>query len=242
MMATAAYNLSEDAYVCVADDYLVFSDLRSDKYHCLSRTNTEILLRSLPAFKPTGVQTNRDVRASDRIQAQRVVQALAKGRLIVDASEPGRTFAPIEMPEPSCSILSQTTDSPTGCSLGESTSFLCSSLKASAKLRYLPLRQTVRGIERRKRQLCRSTRNDDDTLRRLVMIFNRLRPYYGRDYLCRFDSLALVEFLACYRQFPQWVFGVKSQPFGAHCWVQNGPCLLNDSIDYVRQFTPIMAF
>lgn len=71
--------------------------------------------------------------------------------------------------------------------------------------------------------------------------FQYLRPYYIRKYLCLYDSLALLEFLAHYRIFPQWVFGVTGQPFNAHCWIQESDCVLNDTLEHVRGFTPIMA-
>lgn len=56
-----------------------------------------------------------------------------------------------------------------------------------------------------------------------------------------FDSLALLHFLARYRQFPRWVYGVKLKPFRAHCWVQAGDVVVNDIVDNVRGYTPIMS-
>jgi hypothetical protein len=41
---------------------------------------------------------------------------------------------------------------------------------------------------------------------------------------------------------PQWVIGVRSSPsFMAHSWIQHGGTVLNDSIDHVSVYTPIMA-
>lgn len=37
------------------------------------------------------------------------------------------------------------------------------------------------------------------------------------------------------------VLGVKCNPFGAHAWVQLGPSVLNDRLDAVRAFTPILS-
>jgi hypothetical protein len=37
------------------------------------------------------------------------------------------------------------------------------------------------------------------------------------------------------------VIGVKLRPFAAHSWVQSGPWLVNDRIDMIRAYTPIMA-
>jgi hypothetical protein len=37
------------------------------------------------------------------------------------------------------------------------------------------------------------------------------------------------------------VFAVTPRPFGAHCWVQLGPVVLNDTLNRVEIFTPIHA-
>jgi len=75
----------------------------------------------------------------------------------------------------------------------------------------------------------------------LVSTFHGLRPFFPRDYLCLFDSLALFIFLANHGVSPRWVFGVQSDPFAAHCWLQEGPLLLNDTLDRVTPYTPIMS-
>lgn len=38
-----------------------------------------------------------------------------------------------------------------------------------------------------------------------------------------------------------WVFGVRTWPFLAHCWVQVGDVVVGDSRERVQGFTPIMA-
>jgi hypothetical protein len=75
----------------------------------------------------------------------------------------------------------------------------------------------------------------------LVHTFLSLRPLYPREYLCLFDSLCLVHFLAQFGHFPQWIFGVKLEPFGAHCWVQSGDVVLNDTVEVIGQYTPILV-
>jgi hypothetical protein len=55
---------------------------------------------------------------------------------------------------------------------------------------------------------------------------------------CLSDSLALLRWL----QNPAGmllVFGVKLEPFAAHCWVQFGETLLNDHLDHVAPFQPV---
>jgi hypothetical protein len=76
----------------------------------------------------------------------------------------------------------------------------------------------------------------------LVTAFATLRPFFfaAKD-ACLFDALSLSEFLAGYGLFPNWVFGVQSRPFAAHCWLQLDGVVLNDTIDHVQRYTPIMV-
>jgi hypothetical protein len=166
---------------------------------------------------------------------------VSKG-LLADSETVGKAFAAVHVPVPTCSLLAGKPSSIPRSHPGHWASFLKASLKASAKLRLQSLERTVRGVEYRRLRRTNSSSQDHDTLCELAAIFHHLRPYYVREYLCRFDSLALIEFLAGYCQFPDWIFGVRSEPFGAHCWVQENDWVLNDSVEYVSQFTPIMIF
>jgi hypothetical protein len=56
-----------------------------------------------------------------------------------------------------------------------------------------------------------------------------------------FESLALLEFLARYNFFPQVVFGVVADPFQAHCWLQEGSTILNDDLERVGRYRPILS-
>jgi hypothetical protein len=49
-----------------------------------------------------------------------------------------------------------------------------------------------------------------------------------------------MRFLAMSGVSAEWIFAVRSNPFEAHCWVQSGSVVLNDVIDEVRAYTPIM--
>lgn len=39
----------------------------------------------------------------------------------------------------------------------------------------------------------------------------------------------------------QLVVGVRTEPFAAHCWVERDGCVLNDELDVVAQFTPLLS-
>lgn len=58
---------------------------------------------------------------------------------------------------------------------------------------------------------------------------------------CLRDSLALASYLKRRRAPFKLVIGVKLSPFAAHCWLQVGDLVLNDSLDSVADFHPILV-
>jgi hypothetical protein len=71
--------------------------------------------------------------------------------------------------------------------------------------------------------------------------FWTLLPYLPVEGECLVRSTLLMSFLACLGLRADWVFGVRLHPFAAHCWVQvNGVCL-NDDVERLAPYTPIMV-
>ncbi len=58
---------------------------------------------------------------------------------------------------------------------------------------------------------------------------------------CLPRSLALSSTLAAVGDATFVVLGVSLHPFRAHCWVQHGETVLNDSIEEVLRYTPILV-
>ncbi len=56
---------------------------------------------------------------------------------------------------------------------------------------------------------------------------------------CLLDSIALLRWLEPEAAGASLVFGVKLEPFAAHCWVQNDTMVLNDLTDHVARFEPV---
>ncbi|MDR6849921.1 MULTISPECIES: lasso peptide biosynthesis B2 protein [Alphaproteobacteria] len=80
--------------------------------------------------------------------------------------------------------------------------------------------------------------NEQD-LGRLRRAFERIASLFGEANECLPRSLAFRRLALRYGHRPSLVIGVKINPFGAHCWVQSGARVDNDSLERVRLFTPI---
>lgn len=121
--------------------------------------------------------------------------------------------------------------------------FFVAAVRAKLTLHFQSLEQVV--LQARQRRMDRVNFDktpSTDQVHRLVAIFHRLRLFsFSSKNACLYDSLVLLEYLARHRIFPELVFGVHTRPFAAHCWLQYNDIVLNDTVENVNKYTPIMA-
>ena len=63
-------------------------------------------------------------------------------------------------------------------------------------------------------------------------------PFQGE---CLFRAFLLLAYLRLEGRHATWVFGVRTYPFQAHCWLQVGDMVLNDAVERICGYTPIFA-
>ncbi|MCV0415710.1 MAG: lasso peptide biosynthesis B2 protein [Brevundimonas sp.] len=80
-----------------------------------------------------------------------------------------------------------------------------------------------------------------ETISRLTAGFADLLPWDPTQGACLYRAWLLRRILQSRQQHVVWVFGVKTWPFGAHCWLQVGEYVLDDDPDRVALYKPIMA-
>lgn len=234
-MEKLSYFLSRHAFFCLADNHYVFLDLRSDEYLCLGRTHTNAIKGLLNGHQTT------DEHSADVSDPDAVLRALLKKELLVKDALDGKPVTPTFADVPTASMKEYSNVSRSRISSAHVWNFFAASATASKDLRWGTIEQTVRKVAARKSAyIANKATVNNSKIADLFEIFRTFRPYYPRGYLCMFDSLALLHFLARYGVFPQWVYGVKLEPWAAHCWVQVGDLVVNDIVDNVRGYVPIM--
>lgn len=80
-----------------------------------------------------------------------------------------------------------------------------------------------------------------DEIVRRAALFASWAPWAPFQGVCLYRSFLLLRFLRAGGLSATWVFGVRTWPFSAHCWLQFGSLLLDDDIDRVGTYTPILA-
>jgi hypothetical protein len=71
--------------------------------------------------------------------------------------------------------------------------------------------------------------------------FRRLSPWLPFDGVCLYRSGLLRRYLLALGHRAHWVFGVRTWPFAAHCWLQVGDLALDDEAERLVAYHPIMV-
>jgi hypothetical protein len=237
------YWLAPHLHVCRAGQHFILLDVRNDRYLGFPVSAARELARRIGGW-PTPPGTLNEASTSDGSHStesgKQVFEQMLREHMVTTDRTIGRVATPVTVPNPETALIEGYADIQLDIHALDVARFLLASLKAALMLRWRKFDKVVGSVSRR--HAGRSSALSPVQYRRLVGIFCRLRPliFTSRD-RCLFDSLVLAHYLAMYGAEPQWIFGVASDPFAAHCWLQDGPIVLNDTPENVRQYTPIFA-
>lgn len=221
------YRLCDEVSYCRVDDYLVFLDVRRDRYFRLSSSLEHALLIHLDGTGKSGVDTNR----------------LVDNGILTDLPPAQNRATSEPLATPLNSVMEQNV----------ATKALRPSLQLEAayitlstrwRLRNHALRDVLSSMQDyRDRHVIRVASTEGSSARQdmaeTAAIFQRARRYVPVDTSCLLDSVAMVRFLARKGLSTRLVFGVACDPFSAHCWVQAGDLVLNDTVGNAMLHTPI---
>jgi hypothetical protein len=215
-------------------------DLERDKYVAVAPAHR---LASWVRGWPVGAVQTTDPHNAGGVADALVAQMLAHGMLVTDPHV-GKLAVPMAAARAVRSLVEFDLETRTRAGAAQLWRFGTSFLQAKLSLKLRPIQSIVESVRDRKaRRAGRGSQEADPArLRALVTAFTRLRPlFYTLRSACLLDSLTLLHFLGAEGIHPEWVFGVKTEPFDAHCWVQQGEAVLNDVPDRVRQYSPILV-
>jgi hypothetical protein len=79
-----------------------------------------------------------------------------------------------------------------------------------------------------------------EEVRRLTATFERVLPWLPFQGVCLYRAFLLKRVLRWRGHRTRWVFGVRTWPFLAHCWLQIGDVVLDDAAERLVGFSPIL--
>ncbi len=228
MSEAIVYSLAAHCHLALVDDEIVVLDLLADRYSALDPQWTQAVLDVLAGR----IETPRQIET---------VSQLCEGGVLTAQSAPPREafvslktnsslFDDLSLSHRPSSILSVSTRL-------ARASFAC--VMARRAFRQTPIKELVSSGLSPKTGVW-----EKDQLSAAggwTRAFEAVRPVLPYDRVCLFDSFALKYLLNAEGLAPSWVFGVKLASFAAHCWLQCGDVVLNDELDHVRLYQPILV-
>jgi hypothetical protein len=235
----ARYGLAKHVFVCGDEEYVVVLDVKRDRYFTLDATRTAALAPLLPGWPAPGVSGKSS--EGPGLAADEAAAPLLRQGWLLELPAAAKEATPVRLPAPETELLASAAAQSARIGVGAVLTFAIASIFAKLALRLWRFERVIRRVAARKAASA-SGPFDLTRARQLVDVFGRLRVFlFSHRDKCLHDSLALLEFLARYDIFPDWVFGVRARPFVAHCWVQYGDIVFNDTVEHVAGYTPIMV-
>jgi Transglutaminase-like superfamily len=241
-MLAPSYYVADGVHVCTTERYYVFLDIRHDRYLSVSKDSMAPLLsvvHGLPDPDPCGTYTTPQT----EIACKSVAGELLGAGLISRSPSTSSTLPYELVPSPTRDVLSMSYEHLRQRSDAHPSLDIFRALTVAQYLLSFRTLQHVLTRVQKWRETSPTPTNtiDEERAAALTLGFLRYRPLFPRNYLCMFDSLALLRYLAAKNTYPSWVFGVREAPFAAHCWVQAGHVVLNDYADRAAHYRQIMC-
>lgn len=224
--------LNPDVHHCDVDGRLIFLDICRDRYFRLTE----------PLEAAVRVVLSGGTASPDCAAALRDAGIL---RPMLGAFASG--LAPSAAPPPPCASAMERAAAATATGAGPGAVLEIAWLVAAVKvqLRHRPLHAILARAAAQRRIRPAAAADDPaamaaETLDR-VQLFARTRRLIPCEPSCLLDSLALMRFLSRRGLPSTLVFGVTAMPFAAHCWLQCGDVVLNDTLTNALAHTPILV-
>lgn len=225
---TMSLRLRNGVFHCLANGKIACLDLPADRYFALP-TETEVAFQNLMA----GCHP-------DDIDLAALAPLLQAGLLIEGGETDARqTSEDLRLPRTTALRVFEDGARPSTTSYLEAFAY---QYGATLGLNSHKLNGMVERIRVRKQRAakCAKLARSSPPLAPLHahVALRRLIPHQDQ---CLRRSLGLIELLNRHRFYPNLVIGVRMKPFEAHAWVQWDEMVLNDEVDQVLRYTPILV-
>lgn len=212
--------LTSDVHVAVVDDDVVFLDVQRDRYACLPGLAS--------AARPDPERVALLVEGADLAKELRAAGL---------TSDTPITRRPWRAPStPQASALSLRVERPRLRDVAEGGRAVADLWLSYRGRALADLLTAVRSTDSQT-----SETGAAGELTRIATRFRRWAPFAPTSAKCLLRAFMLLRLLQRQGHDAQWIFGVRTRPFEAHCWLQAGGLVLDDDVDRVAALEPILV-
>jgi hypothetical protein len=234
-MDVLKYRLSQHAFLCIARRYCVVLDARNDRYLAIKTDLMESLGPWLDGWRGPSIAPGEHTSSISGIASN-----LCRRQILTSSPDMGKPVQPQIIPA-SIQSAAANLHGVSGTELiRHGSNFLRAILHTRRLFKTGSFKSIVCEVTAARDRGVYMANPDRDHERYLTSVFKQCRPLYNRPFVCLFDCVCLLNFLTLYGFYPSIVFAVIPEPFQAHCWLQEDKLVLNDSLERVNAYTPIM--
>ena len=217
--------LREDLHHCLVGGRSIFLDLERDRYFALAKPLDDAFQHILS--DPAGVSADEGAVSQLREAGILVATGALSTRLLTDTwKQPRISLYDAILPGSSSwwPVLETTAHH----------------LIVIAMLRCKPIKSLLQERAARKRRLLQPARGPEVLLGTIISRLwasEKIMSPHGR---CLSNSIMVFDELLRCGYTAELYFGVSNTPFSAHCWVQIDDMLINDTLENVALYTPLL--
>lgn len=216
----------EDIPYCVVGQSVIFLDMKTSRYLGLPQS-------SAPAFSRL-IASDGEIDENDRGS---LMPLFTRGYL---------TQIPGPQKMPCCPEIAAPRTDYVAANLGSAPPkyvlrAALAQIGMAARLATFSLPQILSWLRSRPLPDTATTADQELQLLQIASAFASVSYAIGRADRCLLRSLAMFALCRKFGILTHLVIAVRSDPFSAHCWVQRESTVLNDSVENVRTYIPILV-
>ena len=234
----AIYYLPDHIRSCAVNGSIIFLDAKNDLYFSYG-SEQSALLNNLQITRMIEIDVSSNIDPlSDNLRL--IVRELIYAQALVDQPPVDSGSFVSNFPKASFDLSDADLDPSSRITMKNLYKFIYAILLALIGTKAIGLYRLARWVNRRKTKAY--YRASKSNLESAVYAFRAMRPlcYSSKDN-CYFNSAVLMFYLISLGYRPLWIFGVKVNPFAAHCWVQVEEIVVSDYVQATEVYAPIMA-
>lgn len=218
-------NLAPGVHAAIRGEDLVLLDIRGAGYACLPEAGEAVSLRpGIGEITVSDAEVARQLRAGGFINED------------IAPSGPVRYAPPVA---PNRDLMGSVGP---WSGLAGAADLAFTLARASVTYGLAPFGPLVFSVARKAGDIPHLTEaSPDASLVERTLQFRRLLPWIPFQGVCLYRSYMLLRHLRRRGFDALWVFGVQTWPFAAHCWLQVGETVLDDTADNAAAYTPILV-
>lgn len=232
------YWLARHCFICVVDDVLVCLDTRTHGYFFYEAAKSNAVCQHVVGWPTIASSDKTPFDSSD------VIMDLLKQGVLVQARNQGKAATQAISIPPEAPLMEEYEQKPISITAKEALMFFASVLMTMRLPRWeekmIDRRLRRGGVRPSPNGLREPTATEIARMRRIFLIFERLRPFlWEMKDRRRSEQFVLLKFFELQGIRPRWILAIAKDPLRRTSWLQFGHVVIDETPEIASMFVPV---